>query len=416
MTLRDRALELHSINRGKIEITSKVKLHNSEDLSLIYTPGVAEPCKEIHKDLENIYRYTTKGNMVAVVTDGSAVLGLGDIGAEASLPVMEGKCILFKYYGGLDAFPLCIDTRDVDTIVETIKLITTSFGGINLEDISAPRCFAVEERLKREVSIPVFHDDQHGTAIVVTAGLFNAAKLVRKDLTDLKVVINGAGAAGIAIHKLLFELGVKRITLCDSQGIIYPGRNEEMNSYKEKIARLTKPGLHGSTLADALKGADVFIGVSAAGVLTRQMVKSMSKNPIIFALANPIPEIMPEEACKMGACVVATGRSDFPNQVNNVLAFPGVLRGAMEVRASEINSEMKISAAKTIADLISHEELNNGIIIPDVFDRRVAPSVAASVARAAVQTGAAGLKIDPEIVYEKTKQTVNLLSKSISTK
>ncbi len=291
MTLKESALELHSMNRGKIEITSKVKLQNSEDLSLAYTPGVAEPCKEIHKDIENIYKYTAKGNMVAVITDGSAVLGLGDIGPEAALPVMEGKSILFKYFGGLDAFPICLNTRDVDTIVETIKLITASFGGINLEDISAPRCFVIEERLKREISIPVFHDDQHGTAIVVTAGLFNAAKLAGKELTGLKVVINGAGAAGIAIIKLLFELGVKRITLCDSLGIIYPGRTEEMNAYKEEISRLTEPGLNGNTLADALEGADVFIGVSVAGALTRQMVRSMSKNPIIFALANPIPEI-----------------------------------------------------------------------------------------------------------------------------
>ncbi|PKM79425.1 MAG: NAD-dependent malic enzyme [Firmicutes bacterium HGW-Firmicutes-13] len=407
MTLKDSALKLHSRNRGKIEITSKVKLQNLEDLSLAYTPGVAEPCKEIHRDVENIYKYTSKGNMVAVITDGSAVLGLGDIGPEAALPVMEGKSILFKKFGGLDAFPVCLNTRDVDTIVETIKLIAAPFGAINLEDISAPRCFAIEERLKREVSIPVFHDDQHGTAIVVTAGLFNAAKVAGKELTDLKVVINGAGAAGTAIIKLLIELGVKRITFCDSLGIIYPGRTEEMNAYKEEIARLTEPELNGNTLADALVGADVFIGVSAAGALTRQMVKSMSKNPIIFALANPIPEIMPQDAWEMGAGIVATGRSDFPNQVNNVLAFPGVLRGAMFVRAADINSEMKISAARTIAGLISDVELSSRNIIPGVFDERVAPSVAASVARAAVETGVAQLNIAPEIIYKKTKQLVN---------
>jgi len=406
MDPKEKALRLHSDYLGKIEIKSKVKLVDREDLSLAYTPGVAEPCKEIHKDSENIYKYTSKGNMVAIITDGSAVLGLGDIGPDASLPVMEGKSILFKHFSGLDAFPICINTKDENKIVETIKLITTVFGGINLEDISAPRCFAVEERLKKEINIPVFHDDQHGTAIVVTAGLFNAAKITGRKIDELKIVINGAGAAGIATVKLLLYLGVKEVILCDSRGIIYPGRLEDMNPYKEEIARLTNPKIKGGSLADALKGAHGFIGVSVAGAVDVQMVESMEDRAFVFALANPVPEIMPHEAKEGGAEVVATGRSDFPNQVNNVLAFPGVLRGAMEVRASDINNDMKVGAAKAIADLIGEEELSPDFIIPQVFDPRVAPAVAASVAEAALRTGVAAREVEPEKVYKKTQKMV----------
>ncbi len=407
MDYKEKALKLHGENQGKIEISSKVKLENKDDLSLAYTPGVAEPCREIHKDVEKIYEYTSKGNMVAVITDGSAVLGLGDIGAEASLPVMEGKSVLFKFFSGLDAFPICLKTQDVDEIVKTIKILEPVFGGINLEDISAPRCFHIEERLKNEVNIPVFHDDQHGTAIVVTAGLFNAIKVSGKSLTELKVVINGAGAAGIAIIKLLIRLGVKEVILCDSSGIIYPGRSKDMNAYKENIAKLIKTNTNG-TLADALRGADVFIGVSVAGVLTKEMIQLMNKEPFIFALANPVPEIMPEDAWEAGASIVATGRSDFSNQINNVLAFPGVLKGAMEVRATDINMEMKISAARAIAGLILEKELNPRYIIPDVFDERVAPGVAAAVARAAIKTGVARKEISPETVYFRTRQVINL--------
>lgn len=406
MDPKEKALRLHSDYLGKIEIKSKVKLVDREDLSLAYTPGVAEPCKEIHKDSENIYKYTSKGNMVAIITDGSAVLGLGDIGPDASLPVMEGKSILFKHFSGLDAFPICINTKDENKIVETIKLITTVFGGINLEDISAPRCFAVEERLKKEINIPVFHDDQHGTAIVVTAGLFNAAKITGRKIDELKIVINGAGAAGIATVKLLLYLGVKEVILCDSKGIIYPGRLEDMNPYKEEIARLTNPKIKGGSLADALKGAHGFIGVSVAGAVDVQMVESMEDRAFVFALANPVPEIMPHEAKEGGAEVVATGRSDFPNQVNNVLAFPGVLRGAMEVRASDINNDMKVGAAKAIADLIGEEELSPEFIIPQVFDPRVAPAVAASVAEAALRTAVAAREVEPEKVYKKTQKMV----------
>lgn len=410
------SLELHSKNKGKIEVVSKIDMKDKKDLSLAYTPGVAEPCKEIYQNPEKVYEYTSKGNLVAVVTDGSAVLGLGNIGAEAALPVMEGKAVLFKAFGGLDAFPICLNSQDADTIVETVKLLVPTFGSINLEDISAPRCFYIEERLKREIEVPVFHDDQHGTAIVVTAGLYNALKVTGKEMDSIKVVINGAGAAGIAITKLLLSLGVKNITLCDSSGIIYSGRLREMNSYKKEIARLTVsedeyrdiPEKR-RTLDAALKGADVFIGVSVAGVLTGEMVRLMAQEPIIFALANPVPEIMPEEAWVVGAGVVATGRSDFPNQINNVLAFPGVLRGAMEVRAKDINDEMKVSAAKAIANLIPERELSARNIVPDVFDLRVAPNVAAAVAAAALETGAAGRQISPRDVYKKTVEMVGTL-------
>ena len=415
-TFAQESLELHSKNKGKIEVVSKINLENKRNLSLAYTPGVAEPCKEIYRDVEKIYEYTSKGNLVAVITDGSAVLGLGNIGAEAALPVMEGKAILFKCFGGLDAFPICLKSQDADAIVEAVKLLVPTFGGINLEDISAPRCFYVEERLKRETELPVFHDDQHGTAIVVTAGLYNALKVTGKKMNSIKVVINGAGAAGIAITKLLLYLGVKNITLCDSVGIIYSGRSREMNSYKEEIARLTFfedeykniPEEH-RTLKAAVQDADVFVGVSVAGVLTGEMVQLMARDPIIFALANPVPEIMPEEAWALGAKVVATGRSDFPNQINNVLAFPGVLRGAMEVRAKDINDEMKVSAAKAIANLITEQDLNSCNIVPEVFDPRVAPNVAAAVAAAALETGTARRQISPEAVYKKTVEMVEKL-------
>ncbi len=416
--IRD-SLDLHKKHQGKIEVVSKVSINDKTDLSLAYTPGVAEPCREIYLEKEKVYEYTAKGNMVAVVTDGSAVLGLGNIGPEAALPVMEGKAVLFKFFGGLDAFPICLNTQDADTIVETVKLLIPTFGGINLEDISAPRCFYIEERLKRETDVPVFHDDQHGTAVVVTAGLYNAVKLTGREIESLKVVINGAGAAGTAITKLLLYLGVKKITICDSTGIIYPGRSWDMNSYKDEIANLTSSQAEYKyidekqrTLETALKDSDVFIGVSAAGVLTGAMVQVMGPKPIIFALANPIPEIMPQEALASGAAVVATGRSDFTNQINNVLVFPGVLRGAMEVRAKDINNEMKVRAAKAIASLVTEQELNAGIIIPEVFDPRVAPNVAAAVAAAAVETGVAGREISPREVYKKTVNMVNLANKS----
>lgn len=415
-TLIQEALELHSRNQGKIEVNSKINIFNKKDLSLAYTPGVAEPCREIYRDPEKIYEYTSKGNMVAIITDGSAVLGLGNIGADAALPVMEGKAILFKSFGGLDAFPICIRSQDADTIVETVKMLTPSFGGINLEDISAPRCFYIEERLKKETEVPVFHDDQHGTAIVVTAGLFNALKVTGKKMDEIKVVINGAGAAGIAITKLLLYLGVKNMVLCDSSGIICSGRKREMNSYKEEIARMTVSEEdymdipeEQRTLKTALKDTDVFVGVSAAGALTGEMVGLMAEKPIIFALANPVPEIMPEEAWALGAGVVATGRSDFPNQINNVLAFPGVLRGAMEVRARNINDEMKVMAAKAIANLIAEKDLAASNIVPDVFDSRVAPAVAAAVAAAALETGVAGREVSSQEVFNKTLDIVKTL-------
>lgn len=393
MDLREEALKLHKDNRGKISILSKVEVKDSKDLSLAYTPGVAEPCKEIHKNPDMIYEYTNKGNFVAVVTDGSAVLGLGDIGAMAGMPVMEGKAVLFKEFGGIDAFPICIGTKDVDKIVETVINISPTFGGINLEDISAPRCFEIEERLKKALKIPVFHDDQHGTAVVVFAGLINALKIVNKNLKSIKVVINGAGAAGIAIAKLLISAGVGDVILCDRKGIIYEGR-QDTDSSKISIAKVTNKGKLKGTLRDALIGADVFIGVSAPNVVTKDMVKSMSDDAIVFALANPIPEIYPDEAKEGGARVIGTGRSDFPNQINNVLAFPGIFRGALEVRATEINEEMKIQAAYAIASLVSDEELKEDYIIPKAFDKRVAKTVAVNVAKAAMDTKVANLNID----------------------
>lgn len=394
MNIRKEALKLHEKLKGKIEIRSKVRVETVEDLSLAYTPGVAEPCKEIQKDQEKIYQYTGKGNTVAVVTNGTAVLGLGEIGSKAALPVMEGKAVLFKIFAGVDAFPICIETTEIDEFVKTVRYLEPVFGGINLEDISAPSCFEIEKRLKQELSIPVFHDDQHGTAIVTAAGLINALKLVGKDIHEIKVVINGAGAAGIAISRLLLKLGVENIILCDSAGCIYRDRKARMNPYKQEMANLTNPeGVKGS-LEDAIKGADVFIGVSKANIVTQSMVRSMAEDPIVFAMANPVPEIMPDEAREAGAAVIATGRSDFPNQINNVLAFPGVFRGALDVRARDINEEMKLAASYAIAEIIKEEELTKDYIIPAPFDKRVVDSVARAVSQAAIQTKVARWSIE----------------------
>ncbi len=404
MTLREEALHMHRINKGKLESKSKVPVRNAKDLSLAYSPGVAEPCKDIYEKPETVYEYTMKGNMVAVVTDGTAVLGLGNIGPEAALPVMEGKAVLFKSFAGVDAFPICLNTTDVEKIIETVKLLEPTFGGVNLEDIAAPNCFVIEERLKKETNIPIFHDDQHGTAIVTVAGLVNALKLIGKKITEIKVVANGAGAAGIAIIKLLHSYGVRDIIMCDTKGAIYEGRPQGMNDVKAEVAKFTnRENLTGS-LEDAIKGADVFIGVSVEGALTKEMVSSMNKDAVIFAMANPTPEIMPAAAKEAGARVVGTGRSDFPNQVNNVLAFPGIFRGALDVRATHINEKMKVAAVEAIAGLIDENELNEDYVIPAPFDARVAPAVAAAVAKAAMETGVARLKVDPEDVKEKTKR------------
>lgn len=400
--LRTSSLRLHKQNKGKLGVYAKVPLRNAEDLSLAYSPWVAEPCKEIYKNKQKVYDYTIKGNLVAVVTDGTAVLGLGNIGPEAAMPVMEGKSLLFKSFAGVDAFPICLGTNDTDKIVETVKLLEPTFGGVNLEDIAAPKCFEIEERLKKECNIPVFHDDQHGTAIVTLAELINALKVVKKSITSIRVVANGAGAAGIAIIRLLYKLGVRDIIMCDTKGTIYEGRDEGMNEIKERIARLTNRDRLQGTLADALKGADVFVGVSAAGAVTAEMVQSMNRDPIIFAMANPTPEIMPDEAKAAGAVVVGTGRSDFPNQVNNVLAFPGIFRGALDVQATNINEEMKLAAAYAIANLIADDEVHADYVIPQPFDRRVAPHVAAAVAQAAMHSGVARLKVDPEDIKERT--------------
>jgi malate dehydrogenase (oxaloacetate-decarboxylating) len=402
LTLREEALHMHRINKGKLETKSKVPVRNAKDLSLAYSPGVAEPCKDIYEKPESVYDYTMKGNMVAVVTDGTAVLGLGNIGPEAALPVMEGKAVLFKSFAGVDAFPICLNTTDVEKIIETVKLLEPTFGGVNLEDIAAPNCFVIEERLKKEANIPVFHDDQHGTAIVTAAGLVNALKLINKKITEIKVVANGAGAAGIAIIKLLHSYGVRDIIMCDTKGAIYEGRPQGMNDVKAEVAKFTNRDNLTGSLADVIKGADVFIGVSVEGALTKEMVASMNKDAIIFAMANPNPEIMPHVAKEAGARVVGTGRSDFPNQVNNVLAFPGIFRGALDVRATHINEAMKVAAVEAIASLINESELNEDYVIPAPFDPRVAPAVAAAVAKAAMETGVARIKVDPEDVKEKT--------------
>lgn len=383
------SLRLHGEWKGKLEVVSKVKVENKTDLSLAYTPGVAQPCLEIQKDYNKSFTLTGRGNLVAVITDGTAVLGLGDIGPEAGMPVMEGKCVLFKTFGGVDAIPLCIRSKNVDEIVQTIKLISGSFGGINLEDISAPRCFEIEERLNAdpEVDIPVFHDDQHGTAVVCVAAAINALKLVGKKWEDITIVFSGAGAAGEAIAKLMLSMGAKDVIMCDRKGIIYKGRTEGMNPEKEKIADYTNKTCKKGTLADAVKGADMFVGVSSPGVLTQDMIKTMNKGAIVMPMANPVPEIMPDEALAAGAAVVGTGRSDFPNQINNVLAFPGIFRGALDCRALRINDEMNMAAAKAIAGLVSDEELSADYIIPAPFDKRVAPAVAAAVKEAAIKTG-----------------------------
>jgi malate dehydrogenase (oxaloacetate-decarboxylating) len=390
MGLREDALALHRENRGKIAVVSKVEVRDGKDLSLAYSPGVAEPCKEIAGDPDLSYRYTSRGNMVAVVSDGTAVLGLGDIGPEAALPVMEGKAILFKNFADIDAFPVCLATKQVDEVIQAIQWLGPTFGGINLEDISGPRCFEIEERLKASMTIPVFHDDQHGTAVVCVAGLWNALKAVKKDISEVKVVVNGAGAAGISIAKLLLACGVQPANLgvCDRKGLLYPGIDPG-NKHMESMAKLTNPQGRKGSLADVLAGADAFIGVSAANIVTAEMVKSMASKAVIFAMANPAPEIMPEPALAAGAAVVGTGRSDYPNQVNNVLGFPGIFRGTLDVRASEINEVMKVAAMKAIAGMVAESELATDYIIPKPFDRRVVPAVALAVAKAAMESGVA---------------------------
>lgn len=404
MTLREEALHIHRVNKGKLESKAKVPVKNAYDLSLAYSPGVAEPCKDIYDDKNKVYDYTMKGNMVAVVSDGTAVLGLGNIGPEAALPVMEGKAVLFKSFAGVDAFPICLDTTDVEEIIKTVKLLEPTFGGVNLEDIAAPNCFVIEERLKKETNIPIFHDDQHGTAIVTVAGLVNALKLVGKNMSNIRVVANGAGAAGIAIIKLLYTYGVRDIIMCDSKGAIFENRPYGMNEVKSQVAKFTNRDQLEGSLADVIREADVFIGVSVEGALTKEMVQTMNQDPIIFAMANPNPEIMPEDAKEAGAKVIGTGRSDFPNQVNNVLAFPGIFRGALDVRATHINEKMKIAAVEAIASLVSERELSSEYVIPAPFDPRVAPAVASAVAKAAMETGVARIKVDPEEIAEKTRQ------------
>ena len=389
MNYAEESLRLHGEWKGKIEVISRAPVNGKEDLSLAYTPGVAQPCLEIQKDIDKSYELTRRWNMCAVITDGTAVLGLGDIGPEAGMPVMEGKCVLFKSFGDVDAFPLCIKSKDVDEIVNAIYLLSGSFGGVNLEDIAAPRCFEIERKLKEKCDIPIFHDDQHGTAIITLAGLMNALKVVGKKKEDIKVVTSGAGAAATAITKLLISYGIKNVIMCDRAGAIYEGRPNNMNPFKEEMARLTNPENKSGTLAEMLVGADVFIGVSAPGTVTTEMVRTMNHDAIVFACANPTPEIFPDDARAGGARVISTGRSDYPNQINNVLAFPGVFRGAFDVRASDINEEMKIAAAYALANLISDEELNENYIIPAPFDPRVKDAVASAVAQAARDSGVA---------------------------
>lgn len=406
LSIYDDALEMHEKYTGKISVVSKVQVNSPHDLAMAYSPGVAEPCRQIQKDPMLRYKYTSIGNMIAVVSDGSAVLGLGNIGALAGLPVMEGKCVLFKEFGAVNAFPLCLGTQDANTIVETVKLLEPSFSGINLEDISAPRCFEIEQRLKKETNMIIFHDDQHGTAVVTTAGLINAMKLKGEKWQDLKVIINGVGAAGVSIIKLFLKLGIKDIIACDSKGAIYKNRPEGMNSSKVEIAELTNPeGLKGK-LSDVIAGRNVFVGVSVVGQLTKEMVKKMAKNPVIFALANPEPEITLEDAKDVGVKIIATGRSDYPNQVNNVLAFPGIFRGALDVRATDINDDMKVAAAYAIAELVQDNEVSNDCIIPKAFDLRIAPNVAKKVAEAAIKTNVARIKIDPAEVEKNAVEMI----------
>lgn len=386
-SLREKALDLHRSLNGKLDVQIKIPVESIEDLSLAYSPGVAEPCIEIEKNPDSVYDYTMKGNLVAVITDGTAVLGLGDIGPEAALPVMEGKALLLKRFANVDAFPICLNTKEPEEIIQIVKGISPTFGAINLEDISAPRCFEIEERLRKECNIPVFHDDQHGTAIVVGAGLLNALKIVNKKIKDTRIVINGAGAAGISVLRLLRDLGFKHMVVCDSKGIIHKDRKVGMNSVKERIAKFSNlDGLQGS-LEDALKGADIFIGVSVANVLTEEMIRSMNHDPIVFALANPNPEISYNHANEWGVRIIATGRSDYPNQINNMLAFPGIFRGALDVRASDINEEMKLAAVNAIASLITEQDLKNGRIVPEIFDERVTDTVARAVRLAAIASG-----------------------------
>lgn len=388
MNYNEEALKMHEAAKGKIQVTGKVSLKTRDDLSTAYTPGVAEPCRKIHANKEDVYRYTAKGNLVAVVSDGSAVLGLGNIGPEAAMPVMEGKALLFKQFGGVDAFPICLDTQDTEKIIKAVRWLAPTFGGVNLEDISSPRCFEIERRLEEELDIPVFHDDQHGTAIVVTAALLNAAKLVGKKLEDLKVVLNGPGAAGTAIIKMIMFAGVKNVIACDENGILCKGRPAGVSGHKLDLCQITNLEERNGTLADAVVGADVFIGVSVANALTPEMVKTMDKDPIVFAMANPSPEIDYETAIQAGVKVMGTGRSDNPNQINNVLAFPGIFRGALDVGARNINYDMKMAAARAIAGVVSDDELRPEYIIPSAFDSRVTEAVAKAVADAAVQSGA----------------------------
>ena len=388
MDIRQKSLEKHYEWNGKIEVISRAPITNSEELSLAYTPGVAEPCLEIQKDYDKSFKLTRRNSLVAVITDGTAVLGLGDIGPEAGMPVMEGKCALFKEFGDVDAFPICVRSKDVDEIVRTVYLISGSFGGINLEDIAAPRCFEIEKKLKEVCDVPVFHDDQHGTAVVVSAALVNALKIVKKDIKDIKVVINGAGSAGIAIAKLIMRMGVQHLVLCDSVGVICEG-DERLNSAKQEMAAITNREHLTGTLADAMKGSDVFIGVSAPNIVSEDMVRSMNKDAIVFAMSNPTPEIMPDLAKAAGARVIGTGRSDFPNQINNVLCFPGIFRGALDCRAKEINDEMKAAAAYAIASIVSENELNEEYILPYAFDKRIGQTVAEAVIEAAKKTGVA---------------------------
>jgi malate dehydrogenase (oxaloacetate-decarboxylating) len=389
----ERSLKMHEAKRGKISVISKVSVTNKEELSIAYTPGVAEPCIRINADIDNVYKYTSKGNLVAVVSDGTAVLGLGDIGPEASMPVMEGKAVLFKEFAGIDAFPICLATKDVEELIKTVKFMSPTFGGINLEDISSPRCFEIEERLKQELDIPVFHDDQHGTAIVVSAALLNAVKIAGKKIENIRVVLNGPGAAGTAIIKMLMNLGTGDIVVCDENGIL-DENNKNLSEHKKNLAKITNGRRRKGELKDAVKGADVFIGVSVANIVTEEMIKSMNKNAIVFAMANPTPEIMPDIAKKAGALVVGTGRSDFPNQINNVMAFPGIFRGALDVQAKQINEAMKVAAVHAIAELISDSELNEDYIIPKPFDARVVEKVSKAVAETAISTGVAKKRIE----------------------